>query len=172
MVETEDFKIPGLGAACGTDCVRPVSPWRSGTWQHLGQTWATEAIEEHFGRCQQAWPLSQFGFNMAWWCDEKRLFILLSLLFYTPCLSLLMHNLPILLMVRGKVVVIIIITSENPYFFWDLSLIDIAFHLKCNTFTFSLYIHLELNLLLVWFEKDSKVISRAQKFCASVRKQL
>lgn len=72
---------------------------------------------EAFWKVPIGWPLSWFGFNIAWWCDEERLFILLSLLFYTLCLSLLMHNLPILLMVRGKVVVLIIITSENPYFF-------------------------------------------------------
>lgn len=96
--------------------------------------------------------------NTASWCDEKRLFVTLPLLISTLCLSLLMHSLPTVLVVWGEGVIIITIISENLYFFHDLSLIIIAFYLKCNIFT-SLYVHVQLHLLLVWFGKDSKMQS-------------
>lgn len=159
VVETEDFKILRQGAAfhegLGHDSTQD-KPELMRQWRDILEGANRHGLFHSF----------TFQYSIMMWWEEA---------FHATFFSLL-HSLPFISHAQSANfahgVAIITITSENLYFFQDLSLINIAFHLKCSTFTFSLYIHLELNLLFVWFGKDSKVISRAQKLCVSVRKQL
>lgn len=83
----------------------------------------------------------------------------LSLLVCTLCLSLLLRNVPVVLMLSGECAVTISYNLRKTIFFLfqDLSLIIIVFHFKCKTFIISLtnlYIQLQLQLLVVWFGKN------------------